>query len=279
MNIKKNAQISIFVIVGLIIFLISILYINTKFDFKSETLTYEKGYETNSPTKIVKDYVEECLKRQTSNALNHILLQTGNYVQGDYAELPTSSVLLYVDFYEMDTRQYEFNLNELNKTVLLYLYDTMPSCLSFISDDLDRYNISLGNEFNINTRQINNSFSVELYFPIEFEFEDKLYYLEDYKYNINNFPFKLIEDDVNNLLDGMYQDLMEHEPQNQTEFKLDRYNQTLTEIVQRGDTNFLFGQNFLGRNRTTTYTLMYKYPWYVTNVEFRVYDETLEGVN
>lgn len=284
MKLLKTSQISIFILFGIIIIFTSFLYISAKYDFNKEELDYNKNFNSNSALNNVETYVESCIERQTKNGLTYILMQNGYYKRGTADQFPNISTLMYIDFYEMDSRYYYFNLSSLDQAIQLYLYDTLPYCIAEISEVYPNLNLVISNEtFDLNVSCNPSNLKIDLKLPIQINNGNQKFLINDYVYTLDEVPLELMESDVNFILKSLFDKVLEHQPQNHTNFSFGNFSEELNPIFERNDTNLIILINSANSTNASSpdfqFILTYLEPWQKLTTIFNIEDETLEEKN
>ncbi len=123
---EKRGQVTVFIIVGIMIVLLSLGFFLVKNSFLTESLAAE---EKGLPVGVVQSTVESCLERSTKDAL----VIVGK--QGGYYKAPLDSEFLfgsYVPYYVYEGEDAAPDLEDLEKQLSLAVSDLLPECLDQI---------------------------------------------------------------------------------------------------------------------------------------------------
>lgn len=282
----KSAQISIFVILGMIILLISILLINSKYEFKESDLEIEKNIEIDYDVKI-KNYVESCLERQSEHALNRALFENGNYTSGTATQDPNFPVLLNYDLWFHNFDVGKLNRDKIAPSMNVYLEDTFYNC----------YDVSELNNFyeNLNITEIyeNPKFVVEVKDNIVTIFynqtlkiinlnTNKESLVDGFNYKIKNVPIATLESDVNDFLGKLNQYLQSVDGKTDGNSQMEWGNQDsinpniLNEVSNQREDLFVY---VLVGNSSASVLYHYKKIWRPTYFYFTIQSNTLNSIN
>jgi len=174
----KRGQVTIYVILGLVIFIAAGIIFFLKYDILN-SITLKEGQKIiNVPpqVQVVYDYVQDCVETGTSNAL-YIIGQNGGYFI-----TPELSTLGDIPYYFIDNNSYVPTKEDIEKEISKYINAELPLCI----DDFKNLTEFRINQGNINTKTYvgNDKVLVSIRYLLNIQKGDISYQLEDFSYEL-----------------------------------------------------------------------------------------------
>lgn len=143
---SKSAQISIFLVIGVILIAIAIFSSVVFFEDKKNSLDFEVSESDNSPTNTIKNYVDSCLEKTTKEAIFTTGLSGGYYKSLSYGlKIKELEVPVYLD----KNGSYVPNISVIQDELEMYIEDNVKNCINNNSD-IDVFNLELSNSVKSN---------------------------------------------------------------------------------------------------------------------------------
>lgn len=208
----KKGQIGLFIVIGVIIITLFIVMINVNNDSKLVDINQEKNLnlEESENQKIVRNYIESCLKQQSEFAIDISLFNNVNYQRGNFNKVPQFPTLVTYDLWMHNFDIKEFSLDNLEQSLENYLQDTLGYCLKNF-EPIDGITIQKEtNNFDFDIKIQKKDIIFNLYFPLTInELDQTTSRLETYQYKSENVPLKELKEDVNNIV-NMYSGILQN---------------------------------------------------------------------
>jgi len=180
----KKAQVTVFIILGImIVFILGLLFALNY----SQVESYFKNLQTSNviiPKQVqgINNFVLDCLKRTTEEAI-YFNSKFGGY----YA--PSLYNIDGIPYFYFNKRNLIIKEIELKNELSNYIIDNIEFCLNDFKD-FSKYNVTLG-KISTKTTLYEDRLSASVTYPINIKFQDRLYQLSKFEYNVDTNLFTL----------------------------------------------------------------------------------------
>lgn len=199
---SKNAQLSVFILIGIMLLISMVFFLSNKFD-KQETIILDSSdSKTNinfgaefSPFNSV---FENCISNVSESGFDFMLAQNGDYELGTYNSSPQFRYQVFAVHSKRSFEFIELNRIEITKNLSRYVEDALPNCVENSSEVLlDNFEVSFLDSPNVESYELGDSIVVKGKFPIEVSTNESKIVFNSISYRIENIPFDKIEEDFN----------------------------------------------------------------------------------
>ncbi len=182
---KKRGQLSTFVVVGIVLLIVSALWLFSQ----AESVQRPEGQEVPLQTEIVENYVQDCVQEVTTPGVYLIAYQGGRYYQdNEYAQegFEDANLVTFeraLPYYLINSEKTGLNKAKLEVELAQYVNDNLPLCTDFSAFFKEGIVITEGVP-KTKATLAKDRVLFEITYPLDLSIEENTYAIEKFRYEV-----------------------------------------------------------------------------------------------